>query len=238
MKKCEADLKELLKEKPAHSPERDFMSVAKSLTDVIENGARQVSQAETRLAKSISVQSDLEKKHNAHAQKLKEEHNMKIQVAQASYDKEKLRLDEEVKQERVKLEDTKKETEAAVAQARLALGNVAAVTAGSQQKMEAGQQSAGTAAAPGAVLVPTAPGFILHGNDASTEDMQQHLLSDRLWPECPQRWRQRSLSQTCDSFRREVLLLLRFKSVPSNQQERMRRPANRPHLPKKRRTIQ
>ena len=126
----------------------------------------------------MSVQSDLEKKQVVHAKKLKEEYDMHIQVAQSTYEKEKLRIDEEVEQEKLKLEETKKEADASVTQSRLAMGNVAAVTAGSQQKMETGQQSAGAVAAPGAVLVSTAPGFILHGGDVSTEEMRQHLLTD------------------------------------------------------------
>ena len=178
VKELEEQLKNLQKKKPVHSPEKDCMSVAKSLTDAMEKAGRHTAQAERRLEKVMSVQSDLEKKHVAHAKKLKEEYDMHVQVAQSSYEKEKLRIDEEVEQEKLNLEKTKKEAEASVTQSRLAMGNVAAVTAGSQQKMETGQQSAGAVAAPGAVLVSTAPGFILHGNDVSTEEMQQHLLTD------------------------------------------------------------
>ena len=74
--------------------------------------------------------------------------------------------------------ETKKTAAAEVAQTQLAMGNVAAVASGSQQRVGTGQQSAGAAAAPGAVLAPTAPGFIVHANDMSTEELVQHLLQD------------------------------------------------------------
>ena len=64
-----------------------------------------------------------------------------------------------------------------VSQAKRALGNVAAATTGSSQKTEDGQQSAAPVAAPGAVLVSTCPGYILHGNDVSLAEMQQHIYN-------------------------------------------------------------
>ena len=102
-------------------------------------------------------------------------------MGQLAYDKEKLRLDEEERQERLKLEEVKKVTTADVAQKQLALGNVSAAASGSQQRGGTGQQSVGAAAVPGAVLVQTAPGYIVHANDMSTEELAQHLLQD---PSC------------------------------------------------------
>ena len=89
-----------------------------------------------------------------------------------------MRLDEEELKEKLNVEETKKSTAAEVAQTQLAMGNVAAVASGSQQRTGIGQQSAATAVAPGAVLVPTAPGSILHSNDMSTEDIVKHFLQD------------------------------------------------------------
>ena len=178
-KVLEEQLKNLLKKKPVmQSPEKTCMSVAKSLTDVKEKAARQVSQAEQKLEKVTSVKTDLEKKQIAHQKRMKEEYEEKVRVSQEAYDKEKLRLEEEERQEKLKLEEVKRATAAEVAQTKLAMGNVAAVASGSEQRGGAGQQSAGAAAAPGAVLVPTAPGYSLHANDISTQELMQHLLND------------------------------------------------------------
>ena len=181
-KELEDKLKSVLQKKSAvQSPVKACMSVSKSLNDAMEKAARQVAQAEQKLEKVISVKTDLEKKQIAQKKSLKEEYEEKARVSQLAYDKEKLRLDEEERQERLKLEEVKKVTTADVAQKQLAMGNVAAVASGSQQRGGAGQQSAGVAAAPGAVLVQTAPGYIVHANDMSTEELALHLLQD---PSC------------------------------------------------------
>ena len=109
---------------------------------------------------------------------MKEEYEAKVLVTNTYYDKERLRLDVEEHKEKLNVAETKTTTAADVAQTQLAMGNVAAVASGSQQRMGTGQQFAGAAAAPGAVLVPTAPGFIVHANDMSTEELVQHLLQD------------------------------------------------------------
>ena len=57
------------------------------------------------------------------------------------------------------------------------MGNVAAVASGSQQRPAPGQQPAATAVAPGAVLAPTVPGYILHGNDISQEEFSQYMFA-------------------------------------------------------------
>ena len=175
----EDKLKNLLQKKSAvQSPVKACMSVSKSLNDAMEKAARQVAQAEQKLEKVTSVKSDLEKKHTAHKKSLKEEYEEKAKVSQLAYEKEKLRLDEEERQEKLKLEEVKRVTTADVAQKQLALGNVSAAASGSQQKGGTGPQSAGAAAVPGAVLVPTAPGSVVHSNDMSTEVVVRHLLHD------------------------------------------------------------
>ena len=75
------------------------------------------------------------------------------------------------------MEETKKEAEAMLAQAKKAFGNIAAASTGSTQNAGDGQQSAATGAVPGAVMVPTLPGYIVHGNDVSQQDIQQHLYN-------------------------------------------------------------
>ena len=67
--------------------------------------------------------------------------------------------EEEVEQEKAKLKETKVEQEEAVAQARLALDNVIAVTTGTSKQPENGPPSAVPGVALGVVLVPCVPGI-------------------------------------------------------------------------------
>ena len=80
-------------------------------------------------------------------------------------------------QEKVKLEETKKEQEANVNKAKTAFGNVAAATTGASQKLENGQPSAAPAAAPGAVLVAACPGSLIHGNDVNLPELQDMVYN-------------------------------------------------------------
>ena len=93
-------------------------------------------------------------------------------MVQKQFEKDQKKLEEEVGQEKVKLEETKKEQEASVNQAKIAFGNIAAATTGASQKLENGQPSAATAAAPGAVLVAACPGSLIHGNDVNLPELQ------------------------------------------------------------------
>ena len=100
-----------------------------------------------------------------------------VKVAKESYESAMTKADEDVVQEKAKLEETKKEAEALVAQTKRAFGNIAAASTGSSQKAGDGLKSAATEVVPGAVLVPTLPGYILHGNDVSQEEYQQYMYT-------------------------------------------------------------
>ena len=101
-------------------------------------------------------------------------------MVQKQFEKDKKKLEEEVEQEKVKVKETKEEQQAKVTKAQNAFGNIAAATTGASQKLENGQPSAATAAAPCAVLVPTLPGSILHGNDILVDEYQQHMYTHPL----------------------------------------------------------
>ena len=138
------------------------MSVAKSVQDATEKAARMRSQAEAKVEKKVTEQGNLERSHAASTKKLREEYDKRIQLEQQAYEIAKKKIGEEVDQEKAKREETRKEAEAMVAQAKKAFENVAAASMGSTQVTGDGQQSAATVAASGAVLVPTLPGYILH----------------------------------------------------------------------------
>ena len=175
VKELEEDLKNLQKKKPVHTVEKDCVSVAQAVRDATEKAARMKAQAERKLEKVVTLRSDLDKTHVANAKKLKEEYEKRLEMAQKAYEKEKLKVDEEVVQVKKNLEDETKEGVALVTEAKAAFVNVAAANTRSSQKPEDGQQCAAQGAAPGAVLVPTSPGYILHANDVSSVEMQQFL---------------------------------------------------------------
>ena len=84
------------------------MSEATSVHDATEKAARLKAQAEKKLEKKMTEQSDLEKTHIANAKRLKEEYERRVHMGQKAYEKEKLKIDEEVEQEKTKLEKPRK----------------------------------------------------------------------------------------------------------------------------------
>ena len=177
VKRLEEDLKTLLKKKPTRSLVKDGVAVAQSVKDATEKAARMKSQAEMKLEKKIADRSNLEKKHIEGTKLMKEEYERKLKVVKETYESAKVKADEEVEQEKAKLEETKKEAIATVAQAHKAYGNLAAASTGSPQKIGGGQTSVATGGAADVVLVPTLPGYILHGNDISQEEFSQYMFA-------------------------------------------------------------
>ena len=157
LEQAEDELKELQKKKPVHSLGKDCVSVA---------------QAEQKLEKKLTEQSDLEKTHAASVKSLKEDGEMRSQAIQKEYVKEKRKREEEVEQEKVKLKETKVEMEEMMAQTKLALENVTAATTGKAKQPEDGLPSAAPGGAPGVVLVPAVPGNMIHSNDVILPELQ------------------------------------------------------------------
>ena len=133
--RLEEDLKSLQKKKPTRSLVKDGVAVAQSVKDATDKVAGMRSQAEMKLEKKIADRNNLEKKHIEGTKLMKEEYERKLKVVKETYESAKVKADEEVEQEQEKLEETKKEAIATVAQAHKAYDNLAAASTGSPQKI-------------------------------------------------------------------------------------------------------
>ena len=120
------------------------------------------------------------KNQAAEKKELKETYDRNLLAAQRSFDAAKKKVDEEVEEERTSLDETTKEAEAQVTLAKQTFGNIAAANTGATTTMIPGQSSVEAAAARGVALIPTMPGYILHQNDISPQEMQAKMLANPL----------------------------------------------------------
>ena len=86
-----------------------------------------------------------------------------------------------MEEQRTNLEETEKEGEAQIMIAKKTFSNIAAANTGvTTTTTTNGQSSAEVVAAPGVALVPTMPGYILHQNDISPQELHEKMMTNPL----------------------------------------------------------
>ena len=181
VKGLEEELKKLQSKKQVHTIEKDCVAVAKSVQDAKEQAARMIGQVKEKLRKKMAEQETLVKNQAAQEKELKEAYERDLLAAKKGFQAAKAVVDAEVEELRSNVEDTEKEAEARVTVAKKAFSNIAAANTGAATATRTtGPSYAEVAALPGVALVPTMPGYILHQNDISPQEMHEQMLTNPL----------------------------------------------------------